>query len=72
MAENEYILEVKNLCQHFSSGHGKNKMVVKAVDDVSFAVRRAETFGLVGESGCGKSTVGNVIMRLLQQTDGKL
>ena len=53
MAENEYILEVKNLCQHFSSGHGKNKMVVKAVDDVSFAVRRAETFGLVGESGGG-------------------
>ena len=40
MAENEYILEVKNLCQHFSSGHGKNKMVVKAVDDVSFALRK--------------------------------
>ena len=51
MAESEYILEVKNLCQHFSSGRGKKKMVVKAVDDVSFAVRRAETFGLVGESG---------------------
>lgn len=61
MAENEYILEVKNLCQHFSSGHGKNKMVVKAVDDVSFAVRRAETFGLVGESGCGKTTTGRTI-----------
>ena len=68
MAENEYILEVKNLCQHFSSGHGKNKMVVKAVDDVSFAVRRAETFGLVGESGCGKTTTGRTIIRLYDPT----
>ena len=68
MAENEYILEVKNLCQHFSSGHGKNKMVVKAVDDVSFAVRRAETFGLVGESGCGKSTLGKTFLRLYPLT----
>ena len=69
MAENEYILEVKNLCQHFSSGHGKNKMVVKAVDDVSFAVRRAETFGLVGESGCGKTTTGRTIIRLYDGRD---
>lgn len=72
MAENEYILEVKNLCQHFSSGHGKNKMVVKAVDDVSFAVRRAETFGLVGESGCGKTTTGRTIIRLYDPTGGEL
>ena len=70
MAENEYILEVKNLCQHFSSGHGKNKMVVKAVDDVSFAVRRAETFGLVGESGCGISTTGRSIISLYDPTGG--
>lgn len=72
MAENEYILEVKNLCQHFSSGHGKNKMVVKAVDDVSFAVRRAETFGLVGESGCGKTTTGRTIIRLYDPTGGEV
>ena len=72
MAENEYILEVKNLCQHFSSGHGKNKMVVKAVDDVSFAVRRAETFGLVGESGCGKTTTGRTIIRLYDLTGGEV
>lgn len=72
MAENEYILEVKNLCQHFSSGHGKNKMVVKAVDDVSFDVRRAETFGLVGESGCGKTTTGRTIIRLYDPTGGEV
>ena len=72
MAENEYILEVKNLCQHFSSGHGKNKMVVKAVDDVSFAVRRAETFGLVCESGCGKTTTGRTIIRLYDPTGGEV
>ena len=72
MAENEYILEVKNLCQHFSSGHGKNKMVVKAVDDVSFAVRRAESFGLVGESGCGKTTTGRTIIRLYDPTGGEV
>lgn len=72
MAENEYILEVKKLCQHFSSGHGKNKMVVKAVDDVSFAVRRAETFGLVGESGCGKTTTGRTIIRLYDPTGGEV
>ena len=72
MAENEYILEVKNLCQHFSSGHGKNKMVVKAVDDVSFAVRRAETFGMVGESGCGKTTTGRTIIRLYDHTGGEV
>ena len=72
MAENEYILEVKNLCQHFSSGHGKNKMVVKAVDDVSFAVRRAETFGLMGESGCGKTTTGRTIIRLYDPTGGEV
>ena len=72
MAENEYILEVKNLCQHFSSGPGKNKMVVKAVDDVSFAVRRAETFGLVGESGCGKTTTGRTIIRLYDPTGGEV
>ena len=72
MAENEYILEVKNLCQHFSSGHGKNKLVVKAVDDVSFAVRSAETFGLVGESGCGKTTTGRTIIRLYDPTGGEV
>jgi len=72
MAEKEYILEVKNLCQHFSSGRGKKKLVVKAVDDVTFSVHRAETFGLVGESGCGKTTTGRTIIRLYNPTGGKV
>ena len=66
----EYILEVEHLCQHFTSGHGKNRLTVKAVDDVSFKVRPAETFGLVGESGCGKTTTGRTIIRLYDPTSG--
>ncbi len=46
--------------------------MVKAVDDVSFAVAKGETVGLVGESGCGKSTIGRVIMNLIEPTDGLL
>ncbi len=67
---NKYLLEVENLCQYFHSGRGKNKMTVKAVDDVSFGVRPAETFGLVGESGCGKTTTGRTIIRLYNPTSG--
>ncbi|NLV77337.1 MAG: ATP-binding cassette domain-containing protein, partial [Tissierellia bacterium] len=52
------VLEVKNLKQYFTSGYGKNKVVVKAVDDISFNIYKGETFGLVGESGCGKTTTG--------------
>ena len=67
-----YLLQVSNLCQYFSSGRGKKKLVVKAVDDVSFGVRPAETFGLVGESGCGKTTTGRTIIRLYEPTSGKV
>ena len=59
-----YLLEVKNLCRYFTSGRGKKKLTVKAVDDVSFGVKPAETFGLVGESGCGKTTLGRTVIRL--------
>ena len=72
MADSKYILEVKNLRQHFSSGRGKNKLLVKAVDDVSFGVKPAETFGLVGESGCGKTTTGRTIIRLYDPTSGEM
>jgi ABC-type oligopeptide transport system ATPase subunit len=62
----EYILEVKHLKQYF----GKNKF--KAVDDVSFGIKKGEVFGLVGESGCGKTTTGRSIIRLYQPTSGEV
>ena len=66
------VLEVKNLKQYFKSGVGKNKMLLKAVDDVSFTINKGETFGLVGESGCGKTTTGRTIIRLYDPTDGEV
>jgi len=72
MSDSAYLLQVSNLCQYFTSGRGRNKLVVKAVDDVSFGVRPAETFGLVGESGCGKTTTGRTIIRLYDPTSGKV
>ncbi|MGX8794918.1 ABC transporter ATP-binding protein [Fusibacter sp. JL298sf-3] len=66
------VLEVKHLKQYFTNGVGKNKTVVKAVDDVSFQVFKGETFGLVGESGCGKTTTGRSIIRLYNPTDGEV
>lgn len=68
----EPILKVRNLKQYFESGYGKNKVVVKAVDDVSFDIYKGETFGLVGESGCGKTTTGRTIIRLYEPTDGEV
>ena len=75
MADNkgsDYILEVKNLCQTFTSGRGRKKIVVNAVDNVSFGIHPAETFGLVGESGCGKTTTGRTIIRLYDPTSGEM
>ena len=68
--EQDILLEVNDLCQYFVSGHGRHKQVNKAVDHVRFNVRRAETFGLVGESGCGKTTTGRAIIRLYDPTSG--
>lgn len=70
------ILEVTGLKKYFHIGGGflsKNSaLTIRAVDDVSFAVRRGETFGLVGESGCGKTTLGQTIIRLYNPTEGKI
>lgn len=63
------ILEVKELKQHFRTN---KKSVIKAVDGISFDIYRGETFGLVGESGCGKSTTGRTIIRLYDATSGEV
>jgi len=67
---NEKVLEVNNLTKHFYVGVGKNKLTIPAVDGVSFDVYKREVFGLVGESGCGKTTTGRTIMKLYNPTQG--
>ncbi len=67
--DNKKLLEVKNLKQYFNVGRADE---VKAVDDVSFYIYEGETFGLVGESGCGKSTTGRSVIRLYNPTDGNI
>lgn len=73
MAEKK-LLEVEHLKQYFPVSSGKlfEKKVVKAVDDVSFFINKGETLGLVGESGCGKTTTGRSILRLHEPTAGKI
>src|SRR5262245_16556871 len=63
------LVEVKDLTKHFPSSH---KQMVRAVDGVSFEIRRGETLGLVGESGCGKTTIGRCILRLTEPTSGEV
>ncbi|MBN1299032.1 MAG: dipeptide ABC transporter ATP-binding protein [Actinobacteria bacterium] len=74
MTDNNKLLEVKNLKKYFNLRGGflfqKSQGTVKAVDDISFFIRKGETFGLVGESGCGKSTTSRVILKLTAPTSG--
>ncbi len=65
----EYMVEVKNLCKYFPAGR---KRTLKAVDNVSFYIRPGETLGLVGESGCGKTTCGRTLLKLYDQTSGQI
>ncbi|MGD6855242.1 ABC transporter ATP-binding protein [Bacillus infantis] len=65
----EKLIEIKNLKQHFNVGRPN---MVRAVDGISFDIYRGETLGLVGESGCGKSTTGRSIIRLYDATDGQV
>jgi len=74
MMENNKLVEVQNLKQYFPVKSEKffEKKVVKAVDDVSFYIKKGETLGLVGESGCGKTTTGRTLLRLHEPTGGKI
>jgi len=65
---NEVLLKVDHLCQYFRMGHND----LKAVDDVSFEIKKGEAFGLVGESGCGKTTTGRSIIKLYDITSGNV
>lgn len=69
------LIEVKDLVKHFPANTGTvigKQQTVKAVDGISFKINKGETLGLVGESGCGKSTTGNLIIRLLEATSGEV
>ena len=75
MPEDSYLLKVDNLVKHFPILRGvfqRQVGVVHAVDGLSFFIRKGETFGLVGESGCGKSTAGRTILQLYRPTSGKV
>ena len=66
------LVKVEHLCQYFpAGGFGKNKKYIQAVEDVSFQIRKGETLGLVGESGCGKTTTGRTLLRLYEPTKGR-
>lgn len=71
----EYLLELRGVKKYFPIEKGFLKRVmghVKAVDDVTFSIRKGETFGLVGESGCGKTTLGRCVLRAIEPTSGKV
>ena len=73
MIENKTLVEVKNLKEYFNITTGMfSSKPLKAVDDVSFAIRKGETLGLVGESGCGKTTVGRTLLHLYKPTSGEI
>ncbi|WP_099159619.1 ABC transporter ATP-binding protein [Virgibacillus ndiopensis] len=72
---NNYLLQIEGLKKHFpvsTTIFGKTKQTLKAVDGIDLYLKKGETLGIVGESGCGKSTTGNTILRLIEPTEGKI
>ena len=72
LVENNVELSVRHLKQFFKFGHGKGAFVTKAVHNVSFDIKKGECFGVVGESGCGKTTTGRTLIRLYKATSGSV
>ena len=72
LVEQNIEVSVRHLKQFFKFGHGKNAFVTKAVHDVSFDIKKGECFGVVGESGCGKTTTGRTLIRLYKATSGSV
>ena len=72
LVDNNIILSVRHLKKYFTLGKGRNKVKLKAVHDVSFDIKKGEVFGIVGESGCGKSTTGRTLIRLHAPTSGSV
>jgi oligopeptide/dipeptide ABC transporter ATP-binding protein len=74
MAENSYLLQVRDLRKYFFRERmfSLDKKPIRAVDGISFSIRKGETLGLVGESGCGKTTAGKSVLRLIEPTSGQV
>ena len=72
LVDNNIELSVRHLKQYFKFGHGKNAFITKAVNDISFDIKKGECFGVVGESGCGKTTTGRTLIRLYKATSGSV
>ena len=72
LVENNIELSVRHLKQFFKFGHGKSAFVTKAVHNISFDIKKGECFGIVGESGCGKTTTGRTLIRLYKATSGSV
>lgn len=72
LVKDDIVLSVRHLKQFFKFGHGPNALKTKAVHDVSFDIKKGECFGLVGESGCGKTTTGRSLIRLYNITSGSI